>query len=343
MFLPVHSSRGRHSRPNGMKPTRAPWNRDPNSTFTLKNEWDFDAFELHDESRPPILHLHTYGDLELGFGYDDDNIYPLMANKLTYADGTMRRAILDIRTTKMYLLPDPPNPTFDRAHLYTTPHGNKIPRDLWELMFYTIKPFIDEEVCNAVQSDSIDYNVLLQEYDLIFWAVKHLYSRHWTPRVLTTSERIQFSRVYKTSFLSLIRPIIFRKGDYSLLDEADWRKMLMTFGDAFMDLLGQDVVDECVNCHLVTATYGSTMRRCGGCNAQLYCSKTCQKEDWHKRHKHHCRWQGDRCANCHASVSQMRRCGRCHQALYCSKTCQKEDWHRGHKNKCQSATNINNS
>jgi hypothetical protein len=100
-----------------------------------------------------MLHMHTYDpNFNLGLGYSDDNEHSLVAGKVDYFDGTSRRALYEFATMKIFLLPDPPNPTFDRAHLYTTPLGKKIPRDLWEIMFYTVKPFVDEELCNHVKS-----------------------------------------------------------------------------------------------------------------------------------------------------------------------------------------------
>ena len=276
-------------RPTGMKPTREKWNRDPNSYATLKNQWDFRAFELHDSAKRPMLHMHTYDPkFNLGLGYSDNNEHSLVAGKVEYFDGTSRRALYEFATMKTFLLPDPPNPTFDRAHLYTTPQGQKIPRDLWEIMFYTLKPFVDEEVCNHVKSKKIVINVLFEELELIYGCILHVYTGKWSPRRLSNDEESQWTDVMTDTLISMIQIIVNRHGNFTKLKESDWRHIMMTFGDSFMRLFGHDMVDQCYNCKISCAAMGSRMFRCGFCKDTIYCGKTCQKEDWKKGHKFQC-------------------------------------------------------
>jgi hypothetical protein len=331
-----------------MKQTKAPWEVDPDTAFTLKNEWDFRGFEILDESRDDFT-FDILNNLNLGIGCADENKYPVETTHLRFMDGCERRAVLEHPTLKMYLLPDPPNSTFDRRHIYRTPGGHRVPRDLWEIMFYNIKPFVDEEVCNAVKNNTLEhnnYNVLLREFDLIHWAVLHLYTETWRPRLLTRAEKIEWSRTMRECLISLMKPIYKRKGDFLQLDECDWSHIMMCFGDSFMQLFGSDLIDQCFNCKITRAAFGSNFRRCGGCRNRRYCGKTCQKEDWQNGHNHECSWKEKQrnkefvaqCFNCNITASECMssfgRCSGCNLRMYCGERCQKEDWKKGHKHDC---------
>ncbi|XP_064615529.1 uncharacterized protein LOC135479570 [Liolophura sinensis] len=88
----------------------------------------------------------------------------------------------------------------------------------------------------------------------------------------------------------------------------------------------------CTNCNTVV----EEVKRCTGCSAAAYCSKSCQKEHWPK-HKGSCKWfsldtskdstnQVQKCGNCNTTVGNLKKCVGCSAIAYCSKSCQQAHW-----------------
>ncbi len=134
--------------------------------------------------------------------------------------------------------------------------------------------------------------------------------------------------------------------------------------------VAMSVAKKCVNCELVaTAENASLFKMCGRCKTVTgipvwYCSKGCQDEDYHGRHRKICKHtadltlqknryieaaeQGETWAVCQlcgikptwATVHMFHRCARCmknggHTVLYCGNKCQRVDYPK-HRPLCQS-------
>lgn len=96
---------------------------------------------------------------------------------------------------------------------------------------------------------------------------------------------------------------------------------------------------QCANCKTVTGN----LKKCTGCRAVVYCSKSCQLQHWPK-HKAMCKQLSRKrnmaaskrvphCGNCERSGGQLRRCTGCKATAYCSESCQREHWSK-HKLVC---------
>jgi hypothetical protein len=171
-------------RPSGMKLTNE--TVPPDGPFVhrdVKNAFDFRAFEKETNYNTDHVCIEILEGLNLGIGVPDGRQGYMETCKLLYKDKTTKRGLIDrlSPTPLIYILPNPPIATWDQSHVYTSPSGKKVPRDLWEIIFYTLKPWVDEEACNMVCETMVrgsrgEEQVVANEFGCLFWHVLMLYT-----------------------------------------------------------------------------------------------------------------------------------------------------------------------
>jgi hypothetical protein len=146
-------------RANGMLPTIK--NTDPLHTLTwpsdlrysstwrtLRNRWDIRSLEAISPSN--IRSWQIIDDLEYGlFPTRKVSYGKIQLNSMPPDDGHEWRisAMIDTSTNTFYTLPEPPH---SDSLYHVTLSGEIIRFATWEIIFYLLKPFLEEEICNMV-------------------------------------------------------------------------------------------------------------------------------------------------------------------------------------------------
>jgi hypothetical protein len=284
-------------RPSGMKITKQVVPPDSPFMPELKNAFDFRAFKKERNHAPDHVSIEIFDGLNLGIGVPDGRKGYLETCKLQYKDNTTIRGLIDrlSPTPLVYILPTPPLATWDRKHFYITPSGRKVPRDLWEIMFYTLKPWMDEEACNMVRQTMVQeidgiQQVVMNEFGSIIWNVLKLYTHVWSNRNFFRAEEDAFNKMGIDAFNKVMEPAYERNGDCHCLNESDWTKIMYDFSEAFVSMFDHVLVP-CANCNITLHKLqinDRKMLKCSACKVTCYCSRKCQKTHW-KIHKPICR------------------------------------------------------
>jgi hypothetical protein len=147
-------------RENGMLPTIE--NRDDLQTLTLpsdlrysstwrtlRNRWDIRSLETISPSN--IGSWQIIEDLEYGLFPTRKVCYgKIQLHSMPRDDGHDWRlsAMIDTSTDTFYALPEPPH---SDSLYHVSLNGKIIPFATWEIIFYLLKPFLEEEICNMVK------------------------------------------------------------------------------------------------------------------------------------------------------------------------------------------------
>jgi CRISPR/Cas system CMR-associated protein Cmr5 small subunit len=148
-------------RPNGMLPTLPLSNERFIARYRLRNNWDIRGFEALDSSNitwtlfTEFCQYHLFPSRRVQYGFVQVKKHPFDEEKTWWC-----RAMKDESTDKHYLLPEPPYGDFE---YHKSSRGWCIWYYTWDLLFYMLKPFIEEEVCNIIDA-AMDDMKLLSDY-----------------------------------------------------------------------------------------------------------------------------------------------------------------------------------
>jgi hypothetical protein len=144
---------------------------------TLSNMWDIRALKVLS-----FTSIHSWErDERLNYGMFLTRRVYYGQIKVDRKDDILLRcqpipAMLDTSTNTLYKLPEPPQYA-QYSHL--TRGGEYIHSPAWEIMYYLLKPFVEEEICNMVRATHEDLR-LLEDYPDYY---SHCYNvKHHTKR-----------------------------------------------------------------------------------------------------------------------------------------------------------------
>jgi hypothetical protein len=215
---------------NGMMPTRDRWIQTSNTEPYAKNAWDLRC--LRKVQKTECLDVHL--DCNVNWGIRKNTVY----GSITFLDGEKKRVAF--ADGELYVLPDPPFASWNPFDFHFSPvTRQRISRNLWDISFYMLKPFIDQEVCNCVKDiplSKIPWGDLYTEYALLNCMVLLYYTGIQAddignPEVITVYASLQDSLDPIVSFIHQEA-----KGDFSFLNEYHWAAILTLFCDSFMRL-----------------------------------------------------------------------------------------------------------
>jgi hypothetical protein len=199
-------------------------------------------------------------------------------------------AMLDTSTDTFYSLPEPPHS--DRLY-HVTLNGEIIPFATWEIIFYLLKPFLEEEICNMVTQAHEDlmlfeanpeyYTQLgisrkertriedyypqvatsyhgsmyydrridsfldvdewipnLCEYQRIHLAAVELAARFDGGICNAPYDNGKFMEWTRRTFDKIMMMLKSSEADFANVYCDDWSNILLTFGEGFMKIFGQD-------------------------------------------------------------------------------------------------------
>jgi hypothetical protein len=215
---------------NGMMPTRDRWIQASNTEPYAKNAWDLRC--LRKVQKTECLDVHL--DCNVNWGIRKNTVY----GSITLLDGEKKRVAF--ADGELYVLPDPPFASWNPFDFHFSPvTRQRISRNLWDISFYMLKPFIDQEVCNCVKDialSEIPWGDLYTEYAVLNCMVLRYYTGIHADDV-RNPEGIS---VYASLQDSLDPIVTFihqeAKGDFSFLNEYHWAAILTLFCDSFMSL-----------------------------------------------------------------------------------------------------------
>jgi hypothetical protein len=197
----------------------------------LKNRWDFETFETlkHDD-------LELIVEEKFDFSVDDDcqlYAYVILTN------GQRRRAAMKGGVT--YLLPDPPNASWDRDVRY-----GDISRELWEISFYVLKPFICQQVCPIIASlaDKRDLDrfmrlspELFHEFEFVYWVVLAAYTgKCYRDTVNSCRQNASYYLSIGRALYNVLMVITMELAEGRDLEEEHWARILTIFGQGFLQV-----------------------------------------------------------------------------------------------------------
>jgi hypothetical protein len=148
--------------PNGMLPT-APLPITSNHIVAPRNGWDIRSLDTIKRSDMVYWRVDDYLDYGLFptrnvlYGKVQLKSYPIDESEICFC---WHRSMLDKSTDTFYMIPEPPNGDF-KYHVTTL--GSYIFYITWDISFYMLKPFIEEELCNMIDAALDDMN-LVREY-----------------------------------------------------------------------------------------------------------------------------------------------------------------------------------
>jgi hypothetical protein len=132
------------------------------SRYCLRNTWDIRSFEALDSSNITwtffnfeFCQYNLFPSCRDIYGFVKLKKHPFDEEKTWWC-----RAMHDESTNKYYLLPEPPYGNFE---FHMSSRGWCIWYFTWDLLFYMLKPFIDEEVCNNIHA-AMDDMKLVSDY-----------------------------------------------------------------------------------------------------------------------------------------------------------------------------------
>jgi hypothetical protein len=197
----------------------------------VKNRWDFETLEA-----PEKHDIEIIVEEKLDFSVDDDcQLYAWVI----LMNGQRRRAAM--KGGIIYLLPDPPNASWDRRVQY-----GDISRELWEITFYVIKPFICQQACPIIASLANEQDrdhflglwpELFHEFEFLYWVVLAAYTGNcYRDTVNTCRTNASYYLSMGRALYNIMMLITMQSGREGDLSEEHWARILTIFGQSFLEV-----------------------------------------------------------------------------------------------------------
>jgi hypothetical protein len=197
----------------------------------LKNRWDFETFETLKQDDLELIVQEKFD-----FSVDDDcQLYAYVILR----DGCRRCAAMKGGVT--YLLPNPPNASWDRDVRY-----GYISRELWEISFYVIKPFICQQASPIIASLADDkdrerflglWPELFHEFEFAYWVVLAAYTgKCYRDTVTSCRTKASYYLSMGRALYNIMMVITIEAVEESDLREDHWAKILTIFGESFLQV-----------------------------------------------------------------------------------------------------------
>jgi hypothetical protein len=196
-----------------------------------KNRWDFGMLEPLKTQDVSII-------VQEKFDYSVDDECQVYA-WVILRNGHRRRAAMKGRI--WYLLPDPPKASWDLDIRY-----GDISRELWEIIFYTIQPFICQQACHLIglfgneqQRDHFSelWPDLFHEFEFLYWVVLASYTgRCYRDTVNLCRTKASYYLTMGRALYNIMMLITIEKKNDSGLSKETWATILTIFGQSFLQV-----------------------------------------------------------------------------------------------------------
>jgi hypothetical protein len=201
------------------------WERIP------KNRWEFETLEA-----PKKHDIEIIVEEKFDFSVDDDcQLYAWVI----LTDGQRRHAAP--KGGIIYLLPDPPKASWDHHVWY-----GDISRELWEITFYAMKPFICQQACPIIVllagKQDCDcflrlWSELFHEFEFVYWVVLAAYTgKCYRDTVNSCRTNASYYLSIGRALYNILMVITMESVNDSALNEEHWAQILTIFGQSFLQV-----------------------------------------------------------------------------------------------------------